>query len=148
MVKDFLSKCLFFSHLNPVELEFVSRTMKIVELKKGEMLFQEGDPGSYVCFVMEGALEIIKHDSFGDEAVIATLVQGNSIGEMCLIDGKPRSASTRAVVNSKLLLLSKNIFDRILKAEPSVGVGLLKGLAVVLSDNLRETSMALSNEMK
>lgn len=144
-MREFLSRCLFFSQLSENELVFLSKTMREQELEKGEVLFEEGDPGNSVCFIMEGALEILKTTDFGDVAVLATLVQGNSIGEMSLLDGRPRSATTRAVVKTRVVVLSKNMFERIINARPRIGVSLLKGLAMALSDNLRETSIQLSS---
>jgi len=145
MIK-FLSKFPFFSYLQPFELEFISQLMVEINIEKGDVLFNEGDPGDAVYFILEGALEVVKISDFGDVSIIATLAQGNAIGEMSLIDSKARSATTRALVRTKLVKLSKRMFDKTVSAAPKVGVALLKGLVAAVSDNLRLTSAQLSNQ--
>ncbi|NIQ88913.1 MAG: cyclic nucleotide-binding domain-containing protein, partial [Deltaproteobacteria bacterium] len=85
-----------------------------IELTPGEMVFEEGDPGDYVCFVVEGSLEVLKGTEKGEEIVISTLSKGSSIGEMSVIDDLPRSASVKARTKATLLTLSRENFDYIL----------------------------------
>ncbi len=147
-IKDFFKNFLLFSILTPDELKFIVDFMDILELEAGEVLFKEGDPGDFMCIVLNGGLEVIKETSWKDEAkVVATLGTGNTIGEMSLIDHTPRSATVRAVTNSRLAGLSQRVFDTIMNDKPRIGVKVLKGLAMTLSENLRDTSGRLADEM-
>ncbi len=146
--KDFLKNFLLFSILTPDQLTYIIKYMDPMELKAGEILFKEGDAGDFMSIVLDGALEIIKEDTWKDQAdVIATLGQGNSVGEMSLIDHNPRSATVRAITNTHLTTLSQGVFDMILDKEPNIGIKMLKGLTLVLSENLRDTSSRLADEM-
>ena len=146
--KQILENCLFFSHVTSEQLEVVMEKMEQVQLAHENTLFREGNAGDYVCFILDGALEVIKSSKGGAGNVIATLVAGSSIGEMALIDGQPRSASVRSLGSSQLAVLTKSTFDQLVEEEPLISVNILKGLAAVLSDNLRETSQLLNSEMR
>ena len=147
-VKVFLKNFLLFSKLSPDQLKFIIEYMDPIDLKAGEILYKEGDDGDFMSIVLDGALEIIKEDTWKDEAdVIATLGQGSSVGEMSLIDHNPRSATVRAITDTHLTTLSQGVFDMILDKEPKIGIKILKGLTLVLSENLRDTSSRLADEM-
>jgi len=147
-IKDFLKNFLLFSILTPDQLTYIIKYMDSLELKAGEILFKEGDAGDFMCIVLDGGLEIIKQDTWKDQAdVIATLGQGNSVGEMSLIEHTPRSATVRAVSNTHLTILSQGVFDMIIDKEPDIGIKMLKGLTLVLSENLRDTSSRLADEL-
>ena len=136
-----------FSRLKGKELRSIEQCMKIAEVIPGEIIFEEGERGDYVCFVVEGSLEVLKKTESGESIVISTLAKGRSIGEMAIIDDLPRSATVRAKYKSTLLTLSRESFDYLLAKHPDVGVKILKGLASLLCMNLRKTSNRLAEYM-
>lgn len=142
---DFLINISLFDELSPNELSIVADYMNFFEFEKGKVLFREGDPGDYVCFVVEGAIDILKLSATGQKAVIATLTRGSTLGEMSIIDNIARSATVKARKNSTLVLLSRKGFNTILDKHPKVGIKILKGIARLLSLNMRRTSSHLAD---
>ena len=136
-----------FSRLKGKELRSIEQCMKILEVIPGEIVFKEGEKGDYVCFVVEGSLDVLKKTESGESIVISTLSKGRSIGEMAIIDDLPRSATVKAKDKSTLLTLSRESFDYILAKQPDIGVKILKGLASLLCMNLRKTSNRLAEYM-
>lgn len=136
-----------FDGLKDDELKVVANHMKLFELEKDGILFQEGDKGDYVCFVLDGLMDIIKESSPGGSAVIASLSKGRSIGEMAVIDNFPRSATVKARTETSFLMLTQKSFDTILKTYPEIGIRILKGISRLLSLNLRKTSSRLADYM-
>lgn len=136
-----------FDGLKEDELNIVANHMKLFELEKGGILFKEGDKGDYVCFVLDGMMDIIKQSSPGNSAVIASLPKGRSIGEMAVIDNFPRSATVKARTKTSFLVLTQKRFDMILTSHPEIGIRILKGIARLLSLNLRKTSSRLADYM-
>lgn len=119
-----------------------------IDLTSGEILFEEGDIGDYVCFIISGSLEVMKMTTWQNlTTVIATLYEGSCIGEMALIDHAPRSATIRAHENTKLAILTQKAFDVMVASEPELGVNILKGVAQTISDNLRATTDKLADEV-
>jgi CRP-like cAMP-binding protein len=144
---DILINIPLFDTLDSDELHLVTRHMNLMDVEPREVIFQEGDKGNYVCFVVSGALEVVKGVGTGHQVVIATLGKNRSIGEMAVIDDFPRSATVRAAKKSILLILTREGFDNILDEHPRAGVKILKGLARLLSQNLRKTSSRLADYM-
>jgi len=144
---DSLINIHIFDSLNSKELGVVAKHMDLVDVDPGKYVFKEGDYGDYVCFVANGSLEILKKSVAGDTVVIATLNRGRSIGEMSVIDHFPRSATVRARTKATLVTLTHKEFDSILDEHPAIGAKILKGIALLLSQNLRKTSSMLADYM-
>jgi CRP/FNR family transcriptional regulator, cyclic AMP receptor protein len=147
-MKDSLKNLLFFSYLSPKQVDKIMSYIEPLDLNAGDVLFEEGDNGDYVCFIVNGSLEVLKMTTWQNfTTVIATLYEGSCIGEMALIDHAPRSATIRANENTRLAILTQKAFDVMLETEPELGVSILKGVAQTLSDNLRATTDKLADEV-
>lgn len=144
---ELLTEISIFDRVDPKDLKVIADYMTLVRFKAGDTVFNEGDRGDYVCFVVEGALDVLKTSETGSHVVISTLHQGRSIGEMAIMDNFPRSASVRARTNATLITLSRETFEHILEEQPRIGISVLKGLARLLSLNLRKTSSRLADYM-
>jgi len=131
--------------LRDKELKTIQKYMNLIEVIPGGIVFKEGDRGDYVCFVVDGSLDVLIRSEAGESIVMATLSKGRSIGEMAVIDDLPRSATVKARTKSTLLTLSRDNFNYILAGHPSIGVKILKGIARLLSMNLRKTSSRLAD---
>jgi len=146
-VIDYLTQIHLFDELVGDELSIVATHMNYLEMKKGQYLFKEGDRGDYVCFVVEGGIDVIKQSASEKRVKIATLPKGSTLGEMSIIDHTPRSASARATVDTTLILFSQNGFNKILDEHPKIGIKILKGISRLLSLNMRRTSSLLADYM-
>ena len=144
---DFLTNIPLFDGLKPGEIETIAKHMTYIELSKDEILFKEGEKGNYVCFVVEGTLDVIKHSLTGESVIITALHRGRSIGEMSVIDDFPRSATVKARTEAKLVILTGEAFDMTLEENPTVGIKILKRISRLLSLNLRKTSSRLADYM-
>lgn len=141
-----------FDKLELEELELVEKRLFAHLFSEGDIVFNEGTTGNYVCFVVNGVLEVIKHstnrnDGSNNMVVITTLSRGQSIGEMSIIDGLTHSATVRAKTETSVLILSRIEFDMLLDEFPRIGIKILKGISRLLSLNLRKTSNDLTELM-
>ena len=57
---DYLGQVPIFSNLALPELQTIEKYMFFNKVELGEFVFKEGEKGDYVCFVMHGALDVIK----------------------------------------------------------------------------------------
>ncbi len=147
-IVDFFMGIPIFSRMNAEEVKLVAKHMNVIELQPGETLFEESDRGSFMCFIAHGTLDVIKQPGGGDqEIVITTVRQGQSIGEMSVIENLPRSATIKARDQAKLFILSQAAFDHVLAKHAHIGIKLLKGITILLSNNLRKTSSRLADYM-
>lgn len=139
-----LEKIAFFDDLSREEMDILMNFMSLYELNSGEFLFSEGEMGQYVCFVVEGRLEVLKRSITGSEVAITTVTKGFSIGDMSLLDPAPRSASIRARSRSILAILPRSAFKIILQKHPAIGIKILIGFARFQTENLRKASNQLN----
>jgi CRP/FNR family cyclic AMP-dependent transcriptional regulator len=151
-ITDFLIHFPFFDRLSKDELDLVANHIHIIELDPGDVLFEEGDKGDSIFFIVEGELDVIKEprcrNDWGiDHVVITKLSKGRTIGEMSVIDKIPRSATVKAAKRSTLVTLTDRGFDMVLKDYPQIGVKILKGIAQLLSLNMRKTSSLLVDSL-
>lgn len=145
---DALKNLLFFSYLSTEQMEKIMTYIEPLELKAGTTLFEEGDLGDYVCFIVSGSLEVVKMTTWQNfTTVIATLYEGSCIGEISLVDHSPRSASVRTHEATKLAILTQKAFDTMVKSEPELGVNIMKGVVLTLSDRVRSTTEKLADEV-
>jgi CRP-like cAMP-binding protein len=86
-----------------------------LNLKPGEVLFEEGKLGDAAYLIVEGTIQISRLHN-GKSVSLATVQRGEIIGEMSLIDHQPRMASAVAVEACKLVRISdKNLKERMSK---------------------------------
>lgn len=108
---------------------------QLMNLAKGETLFQEGDIGEQVFLVESGTLKVTKIR--GDrETVVKLISAGEMIGEMAFIDGAKRSATVVALEPCKLMAIQLDEFRDYLDRQPVW----LNKLLETLSMRLRETT--------
>ena len=107
----------------------------------GTEIFREGDPGGELFLLGSGSVEVQKQRSHGSgRVVIARFDRGGVIGEMSLVDHMSRSASVITVQPTRAWVLSQEVFAEITQSRQTLAVQLLKGLASLLSQRLRNTS--------
>lgn len=148
LITTLLTEIPMFNSLRTAELDVLAGYTNFMDLKPGEFLFREGEKGDYGCFVAKGSLDVIKKSGDEGSSKIANLKAGRSIGEMSLIDSFPRSASAKAVEDTTVIILTAQVFDQLLRDHPKIGVKILKGVARLLSLNLRRTSGMLVDHLQ
>ncbi len=127
----------FFDGFEDDDIRKLTTYMSLRQVPEGDVLFEEGDIGDYLFFIIEGVVEIILGGESHGNKVIASVSAGASVGEMSLIDSYERSATVRAATDLEILILTKTRFDRVIKETPDIGVKVLMGLASNISGRLR-----------
>jgi signal transduction histidine kinase len=140
---DFLRRIPLFAGLPEADLRHLCEMVGEVRLSPGEKLFAEGSPGDRAYIVKEGQLEILKASS-GRDVLLTVTGPGEVIGEMALLEQKPRMASVRARTESVLLVIHKEQFDHLLTTSPSAATTMF----YTVLDRWRETEAALRQSEK
>lgn len=134
--RELLSGHLLLDQLEPHELDRLMAFARTERYGANEVIFCKGDPGHSMMAIVAGRIKISSSSPKGKEAVLAILGNGEILGEMALLDGKPRSADATALEPSELLVLHRREFLPFLERNPKICIRLL----VILSDRLRRTS--------
>lgn len=136
-IAEMLMECSLFNDFPSAELRSVARHFGASKVGKGEVIFNEGDAGTFMCIVNSGDVSVLKSDSAGNRIEIAVLRNGRVFGEMAALDGERRSATCVAATGCTLLTLSKTSLDKMSLEVPKVAAKVIRALAVSLSRRLR-----------
>ena len=94
---------------------------KIVNLKKSEVAFAQGDPADAIYYVQRGRLRVTVTSANGKEATITLVGAGEFLGENCMVSAHPiRLATATAMTDCALLKISKAEMTRVLREEPAL----------------------------
>jgi CRP-like cAMP-binding protein len=137
MVSSLLEETDWGGRFDPSELRTIADYLVIRSYPAGQFIFREGDQSSYMAFISNGMVDIVKGEQ---DLTVTTLPHGTYLGELSLVDDMPRSASARAREDTTLLVLDKDEFDRIILDHPMLGVKMVKDIAKVISARLRATT--------
>jgi CRP-like cAMP-binding protein len=104
----------------------------------GTVLFREGDAGDRMFVIESGRVEVIK--LVGDvRFVLATLGPGDSVGEMALLDRRPRFADAVVAEDCRLVVIDASTFDQLVRENGEVAVRIMRKL----SERLREANLTI-----
>ena len=111
-----------------------------VRLAADKVLFLAGDSGDGCYRIEDGLLKVTMVSRSGTERILAFLGPGAIVGELSMIDGRPRSASVVAVRDAALSFLSRAAFDVFARKHPEV----YQTLVALLASRLRETDIVIA----
>ncbi len=111
-----------------------------VRLAADKVLFIAGDSGDGCYRIEDGLLKVAMMSRSGAERILAFLGPGAIVGELAIIDGRPRSASVVAVRDTTLSFLSRAAFDDFAAKHPEV----YKYLLTLIASRLRETDSVVA----
>jgi|KBSMisStaDraftv2_1062788.scaffolds.fasta_scaffold265599_2 CRP-like cAMP-binding protein len=94
-----------------------------VKLAPGDVVFRDGDAPDKMYVVVSGEVEIHLRD-----AVIETVAQGRTFGEMALIDGSPRSATVIAKTDSEVAAIDKRTFMLLVDEMPYFALFVMRNM--------------------
>ena len=106
-----LSRVHLLQTLPPEEIVPLVRAAEQVFLQPGEELFREGDAGSSLYVVSHGSLEVVRGG-----VRVAVVQAGDTVGEMAVVTGAPRSASITALEPTHLFRIPKHAFDDLVRS--------------------------------
>src|SRR6476660_5084846 len=109
-------------------------------LKTGEVLFVAGDDGDGCYLLDQGLLKVTVTSSWGEERTIAILGPGAVVGELSMIDGRPRSASIVALNDCMLRYTSREAFAKFMATHPEA----YQALVAILAFRLRQADDGLA----
>jgi CRP/FNR family cyclic AMP-dependent transcriptional regulator len=110
------------------------------KLNADEVLFLAGDDGDGCYRIEDGLLKVTMVSRAGTERILAFLGPGTIVGELSMIDGRPRSASVVAVRAARLSFLSRAAFQDFAAQHPEI----YKSLVTLIAGRLRETDAAVA----
>ena len=125
---DLLRRVPLFSLLTAAQAEVISGAVIKRRFKRGEPLVEQGQKSNALFILLTGRARVMTSDSRGREVILATLSQGDYLGEMSIIDNEPHSATVRAEVQTDVLMLGRTEFARCLTENAPMSLVVMRGL--------------------
>ncbi|UCG00095.1 MAG: GGDEF domain-containing protein [Spirochaetaceae bacterium] len=142
---DFLKNVRIFRDLTDEEIQGLLEVLHPRELKKGEILFKEGDPGGELFVVDSGALGIAVTLDDGKNLEIAEFTRGDFFGEMSIFEEESRSATCYAKSRSRLMAMNEREFFQLVESNPASAGKVMTRMLAVTRRRLEDTGGFLSD---
>ena len=125
---DLLRRVPLFSLLTVHQAEALGSAVSKRRFKRGEALVVQGQKSDALYLLLTGRARVSASDTRGREVILATLMPGDYLGEMSIIDNEPHSASVHALVQTDVLALGRAEFTRCLAENVSMSLVVMRGL--------------------
>jgi len=111
---------LFANVLNEEQAKELAKRSRCVEFARSADLILQGDPGASMFIILEGAARVSVLGQGGDSREVAVLAAGDVFGEMSLMTGAPRNATVTALTRMRVLEITKEPIEALLRRSPEL----------------------------
>jgi len=128
-----------FSRLNDKHLKIIASILKERKFAAGDAIVKQGEEGIGLFIIKSGKVKVTKKLASGKEIDIAIHGSGDFIGEISLLDNKPRTATVVAMEDIETLAMTHWDFMAVLKDTPEICLDIIP----VIVERFRETNEQL-----
>ncbi len=137
-IQKYLEKVDLFKGLTPEDMVKIFSKGLTMNCAKGEVIFYKGTEGNQMYVVLGGKVGV-----FEGQQCIATILPGDSFGEMALVNKEPRSATVIALEDCRLFVLNETTFEHLMTKR--VAIRMLFNIIGTLSRRLKESNLRLAH---
>ena len=124
-----LAESHLFGHLNPEVLKAISGIVQEVVVPPDTIIGRRGEKGKPCCLIASGSVKLFRTGKSGAEVELVRLGPGESFGEVALLSDEPIPASLKTVEETRLIVISKDRVDPIMREFPEVKEAVGKGVS-------------------
>lgn len=140
-IGDMIERLPAFSDMGRADVEILAEVINAYRAPARTVIFEEGKRDPFLCFVVEGRLDILKEAGEDNQQRHLTSVrEGKALGEMSIIDSQPHSATVISTTPVVLLMLTRLGLERLGEQHPRVAYRVMTKIAELLSHRLRQTT--------
>ncbi len=121
-----------FEDLSEEELEQLSRITPYKRFKSGDIIYYMEDPADALYFIRDGMVKISMYFPNGKEMILALLGQYDVFGELLLLPSERRPNQAEAVMDTTLIVLPENDFQRLLSQHTSIAMKFIQVMSTKL----------------
>jgi CRP-like cAMP-binding protein len=115
--------------LEESDRRYLAQRSRTKRIDKGQILFSEGDPSESVLMLVSGHMKVLTYSKDGSEFIVNTVMPGETMGEVGVLSGCPRSATIQATEASVVLVLPGAAIVGLISERPVLAVALLQRLS-------------------
>ena len=125
-----IRKIPLFKHCSARELAEIAAIADELDLEEGTDLTREGKSGREFFAIVEGHADVMMGGKW-----INSVRQGDFLGEIALVTGRPRTATVRATTPVRVLVITSREFRKLLEKHPEIQRKVLLSMAERLADS-------------
>jgi extracellular factor (EF) 3-hydroxypalmitic acid methyl ester biosynthesis protein len=129
-----------FEQLRQEDTHWILASSELKTISANSLLVREDDPSDTIFLIADGLFEVYVFSELTGQIKVGQLGPGEVIGEISWLDGRPVSASVRAVETSSVIALGRALLDRKLADDSGFAARFLRGIATLTAERLRRTT--------
>ncbi|XP_038615576.1 cGMP-dependent protein kinase 2 [Tachyglossus aculeatus] len=110
LITDALNKNQFLKRLEPQQLRAMAECMRRRDYAEGSYILQQGEPGNHIFVLAEGSVEV-----FQGNMLLTSIPEWTTFGELAILYNCTRTASVKAVTDTKTWALEREVFQNIMR---------------------------------
>ena len=115
-----LAKIPLLVPLSGEDREKIAQEATIQDYGAGELIVNQGAPGDSLYIILDGACEVLLEREGRASQKMATIYKGDFFGEMSLLTGEARNATVKALEDTTVIRVDKELFSTILASNPDI----------------------------
>lgn len=127
-IETILKEVSMFSSLEENELKALVKISHISEYKEGATLFLEGDVSDTLMLLIDGIVSIFKHDSKGNEIIIAYFNRYALLAEPATLRHTPLPSSATFKSDGAILKIDLEAFENLFMSHPKIAYEIIQSL--------------------
>ncbi|MDJ0950081.1 MAG: cyclic nucleotide-binding domain-containing protein [Alphaproteobacteria bacterium] len=139
---ELLRRIPLFAKVDPSKLKLLAFASQRLTFAADQVLFNQGDMGDAAYIVIDGEADVII-DTPSGPVTVYTAKRNDIIGEIAILCDVPRTATVKAKSNLVTLVISKDLFFRMVTEFPQMAVEIMRELA----QRLEQTNLKLREAM-
>lgn len=135
---ELLGSIPFFTGMDASKLKLLAFASEQQVFEPGQLLVRQGEMGDKAYVIVDGSVDILLERPDAEPLTIATRLGRELIGEMALLTNAPRTATVRARERVSALVITSEVFFKLIQENPSVSMNLTRILAKRLTERLQQ----------
>ncbi len=144
---DSLRNFYLFKHLDDKKFARLKEISKIVDYKKGTILFFEGDEAKSLIVLIDGVLQVYKTDQKGNKVILHHFFPLDVIAEIVNLEHMRYPASAEFETDGKAMVIDYDAFEKEFLKDPEVSFAFIKSLSKKIKylENVIATNLMMNS---
>lgn len=134
----------FLADRSPEDWERLLAYAELLRYNAGDLIIRAGENDRALFIIVAGKLEVLLPTERGEFRRYSLIEPKSVTGEVAFVDGRPRTATVRAVTDGDLLRLSFESYEVLAARYPELGRAILLDLGRILAVKLRQASEVIT----
>jgi CRP/FNR family cyclic AMP-dependent transcriptional regulator len=129
---DVLRRTSLLASVPDADLAMLAGASRVRTLRRGQVVFSAGDPGDSLIVLITGRLRVVTRSADGAELTHTIVGPGETLGEVSIADGGPRSADVETLADSQLLFIPRERVQDVCARIPAAALALAASVAATV----------------